>query len=211
MTGGRESSRRSDNARTSISSVARTGKEPTRNISTFGDRRPLGDAQRLRARLRHGDVLRHHRVRGGRESASAINSSTTRRRRPRRRLWPRCPAASAGQRLQKRGPGLRDREARAAAAWAGRIEQKHDRPAAEKGPRALFANRRRSALHDGLGVAGRSELGPLVPMHEEPLHWLPERFRQEVTQRLSAAEPPGNTVKINGELCPFCRYVYASG
>ncbi len=48
---------------------------------------------------------------------------------------------SAGQRLQERGPRLRHRKARAAAARPGRQQQEHDRPAAEKGARALFATR----------------------------------------------------------------------
>ncbi len=48
------------------------------------------------------------------------------------------------------------------------------------------------------------------PMHEEPLHLVPERFRAEVAERLSAGRTEGQyNVKINGELCPFCRYVYA--
>jgi len=48
------------------------------------------------------------------------------------------------------------------------------------------------------------------PMHEEPLHLIPERFRGEVTARLNAGRGPDDyAVKIRGELCPFCRYVYA--
>lgn len=47
------------------------------------------------------------------------------------------------------------------------------------------------------------------PMHEEPLHLIPHRFRGEVMTKLNAAQPAGGyQVKINGELCPFCRYVY---
>ncbi len=48
------------------------------------------------------------------------------------------------------------------------------------------------------------------PMHEEPLHLIPERFRGEVSARLNAGRGPDDyAVKIRGELCPFCRYVYA--
>jgi serine protein kinase len=48
------------------------------------------------------------------------------------------------------------------------------------------------------------------PMHEEPLHLVPERFRPEIVQKLNAGRGEGDyKVKINGELCPFCRYVYA--
>lgn len=48
------------------------------------------------------------------------------------------------------------------------------------------------------------------PMHEEPLHLIPDRFRAEVETRFNGARSAdGYDVKINGELCPFCRYVYA--
>jgi serine protein kinase len=47
-------------------------------------------------------------------------------------------------------------------------------------------------------------------MNEEPLHLIPERFRNEVLACLNANVPSGeNRVKIMGELCPFCRYVYS--
>ncbi len=47
-------------------------------------------------------------------------------------------------------------------------------------------------------------------MHEEPLHLIPERFRAEVSVKLNAGRTAGAIIrsKINGELCPFCRYVY---
>jgi serine protein kinase len=48
------------------------------------------------------------------------------------------------------------------------------------------------------------------PMHEEPLHLIPERFRREVADQLNAAHSDGGyRVRITGELCPFCRYVYS--
>src|ERR1700761_6776123 len=47
------------------------------------------------------------------------------------------------------------------------------------------------------------------PMNEEPLHLVPERFRDEVAANLNeGAAPSGPRVRIHGELCPFCRYVY---
>ncbi|MBS0209870.1 MAG: serine protein kinase [Planctomycetes bacterium] len=47
------------------------------------------------------------------------------------------------------------------------------------------------------------------PMHEEPLHLFPHRFRNDVIAKLNAQQPAGGyQVRINGELCPFCRYVY---
>jgi len=48
------------------------------------------------------------------------------------------------------------------------------------------------------------------PMHEEPLHLIPDRFREEVGNRLNMKRGnDGYDVKISGELCPFCRHVYA--
>ncbi len=47
------------------------------------------------------------------------------------------------------------------------------------------------------------------PMNEEPLHLVPERFREEVAANLNAGvEGDAVRVRIHGELCPFCRYVY---
>ncbi|HUY87172.1 MAG TPA: serine protein kinase [Pirellulales bacterium] len=48
------------------------------------------------------------------------------------------------------------------------------------------------------------------PMHEEPLHVIPRRFRADVLAQLNAGHSPGDyQVRIEGELCPFCRYVYS--
>jgi serine protein kinase len=48
------------------------------------------------------------------------------------------------------------------------------------------------------------------PMHEEPLHLVPERFRGEIAARLNDGRSASDyRVKIRGELCPFCRHVYA--
>ena len=48
------------------------------------------------------------------------------------------------------------------------------------------------------------------PMHEEPLHLIPERFRGDVCNRLNAEQPEGSyRVRISGELCPYCRFLYA--
>ncbi len=47
------------------------------------------------------------------------------------------------------------------------------------------------------------------PMHEEPLHLIPDRFRADVTAELNAERPDESyDVKIKGELCPFCRQEY---
>ena len=48
------------------------------------------------------------------------------------------------------------------------------------------------------------------PMHEEPLHVIPRRFRGDVLAKLNVGGSPGGyQIKIEGELCPFCRYVYS--
>ena len=47
------------------------------------------------------------------------------------------------------------------------------------------------------------------PMHEEPLHLIPHRFRPEVYAQLNDGHGEGDyKVKIEGELCPFCRHIY---
>jgi serine protein kinase len=47
------------------------------------------------------------------------------------------------------------------------------------------------------------------PMNEEPLHIIPNRFRPEVTERLNHGRGEHDyKVRIVGELCPFCRYLY---
>jgi serine protein kinase len=53
------------------------------------------------------------------------------------------------------------------------------------------------------------ELVHWCPMHEEPLHLVPERFRGDVTARLNEGRGESDyLVRIHGELCPFCRYIY---
>ena len=71
---------------------------------------------------------------------------------------------------------------------------------------------RYSALDEGaMYTLGWSVDGNVqwCPMNEEPLHLVPERFREEVASNLNA-DPAAtdNQVRIHGELCPFCRYVY---
>jgi serine protein kinase len=47
------------------------------------------------------------------------------------------------------------------------------------------------------------------PMHEEPLHLIPERFRDDVLAQLNAEREEHNyKVKIIGTLCPYCRFMY---
>jgi len=47
------------------------------------------------------------------------------------------------------------------------------------------------------------------PMNEEPLHLIPERFREDVARQLNAGRGEGDFhVKIRGELDPYCRFMY---
>ena len=47
------------------------------------------------------------------------------------------------------------------------------------------------------------------PMHEEPLHLAPERFRADVLARLNRGVAEGDAaVAIVGSLCPYCRFQY---
>ncbi|MCE9529049.1 MAG: serine protein kinase, partial [Planctomycetales bacterium] len=48
------------------------------------------------------------------------------------------------------------------------------------------------------------------PMHEEPLHLIPERFRDEVLAGMNGGKGEEDyKVRIVGELCPYCRFMYA--
>jgi serine protein kinase len=47
------------------------------------------------------------------------------------------------------------------------------------------------------------------PMHEEPLHVIPSRFRDDAMAKLNAGrEDEERKVRIVGELCPYCRFMY---
>ncbi len=44
------------------------------------------------------------------------------------------------------------------------------------------------------------------PMHEEPLHLIPEEFRAKFVAELNAQLADGQEIQIAGDLCPACRY-----
>lgn len=47
------------------------------------------------------------------------------------------------------------------------------------------------------------------PMHEEPLHLIPDRFRDDALARLNEGRGESDyRVKIVGTLCPYCRFMY---
>src|SRR5215213_5132794 len=50
------------------------------------------------------------------------------------------------------------------------------------------------------------------PMNEEPLHLIPERFRPDVEANLNVGrDDDGRQVNIEGELDPYCRFMYGQG
>jgi len=46
------------------------------------------------------------------------------------------------------------------------------------------------------------------PMHEDPLQLIPLEFRSTVVAELNEGHPPKDHVRVEGELCPACRFVY---
>lgn len=44
------------------------------------------------------------------------------------------------------------------------------------------------------------------PMHEEPLHLVPESFRPRFIEQINASLAEGKRIQIEGDLCPSCRY-----
>ena len=47
------------------------------------------------------------------------------------------------------------------------------------------------------------------PMHEEPLLLIPREARAEVLEAINEKLPEGRRIKLYGDVCPFCRKVYA--
>ncbi len=52
------------------------------------------------------------------------------------------------------------------------------------------------------------EVWERCPMHEEPLHLVPEEIRPRLLERLNVGRNAEQQVNIVGELCPFCRQTY---
>ena len=55
---------------------------------------------------------------------------------------------------------------------------------------------------------GEEEIHP-CPMHEEPLKLIPRAARKEVLARLNAELPENQQIRLDGDLDPFCRKVFA--
>src|SRR5215212_8656684 len=47
------------------------------------------------------------------------------------------------------------------------------------------------------------------PMHEEPLLLIPAEARKEVLETINEKLPDGRKVKLYGDVCPFCRKIFA--
>jgi serine protein kinase len=47
------------------------------------------------------------------------------------------------------------------------------------------------------------------PMHEEPLLLIPREARADVLDAINEKVPQGRRVRLHGEICPFCRKIYA--
>ena len=59
------------------------------------------------------------------------------------------------------------------------------------------------------GPDGEEEILSVCPMHEEPLHLIPQEHRAEVTAALNKARGHDeNQIAIEGDLCPFCRQMF---
>ncbi|MBS1251857.1 MAG: hypothetical protein MAG451_00891 [Anaerolineales bacterium] len=46
------------------------------------------------------------------------------------------------------------------------------------------------------------------PMHEDPLHLIPQRFRADVLSKLNSNLTEDEQIHIEGDLCPACRFVF---
>src|SRR5687767_4802758 len=61
-------------------------------------------------------------------------------------------------------------------------------------------------------VSGTSDSGEqylACPMHEEPLLLIPPEARKDVLDAINDRLPEGRRIRLYGDVCPFCRRVYA--
>jgi serine protein kinase len=57
---------------------------------------------------------------------------------------------------------------------------------------------------------GPNQTHAVCPMHEDPLHLVPQELRQELMDQINAGRGPYEyKVNIEGDLCPFCRQMYS--
>ncbi len=48
----------------------------------------------------------------------------------------------------------------------------------------------------------------LCPMHEEPLRVIPHKIRDEILQKINEELPEEKRIKMDGDLCPPCRFIF---
>lgn len=63
-------------------------------------------------------------------------------------------------------------------------------------------------MYEGKPLLGEGIEEVPCPMNEEPLKLLPLEIRKEVVARLNADRPSEDAIRVNGELNPFCRFIY---
>ncbi len=63
-------------------------------------------------------------------------------------------------------------------------------------------------LNDGADRNNNQENEMSCPMHEEPLHLVPEEFRENVIDMLTKDAKNRFDLKVEGDLCPACRQVF---
>ena len=176
---------------------------------------PAGHPHRLPAPLRHDPVARDRRSTSRtRRSSSATTSSTTRSSAasdaiygldvPLMKLVNVFKSAAQGYGTEKRVLLLHGPVGSSKSTIARLLK---------KGLEDYSRTRRGRALHLQLDAStrddGTEQRGHACPMHEEPLHLIPLEWRAEGLRASSAPRPrrlPASA--IDGDLCPFCRYVY---
>ncbi len=62
-------------------------------------------------------------------------------------------------------------------------------------------------LKDERNIFGSATIIP-CPMHEDPLHLVPLELRDRVANDLNAKTSEDHKIRIEGDLCPSCRYIY---
>lgn len=73
-----------------------------------------------------------------------------------------------------------------------------------------YSRTKEGALYTFAWVDGPDQKRMDCPMHEEPLHLIPIEFRHEILERLNEGRATEKRVRVEGELCPACRFVYRS-
>jgi serine protein kinase len=74
---------------------------------------------------------------------------------------------------------------------------------------AAYSRREEGSLYSFSWKSDEADGGQLpCPMHEEPLHLIPEEFREKVAAEINKAANHEFKIKVEGELCPVCRHMF---